>query len=156
MKKIFSSALFFILITTTYIFLKNELRILRVVSPSMEPAIKKGSLIMVKSNTKYSIGDIISYKSDLGSSILTHRIEKIVKIENHYFFITKGDNNEAEDPNPVSQKNIIGKVIFSISFIRIFYENRILTKTTFILFMFIEGFILGNLFKQVIKELEKS
>ena len=152
MKKIFFATLFFILITTTYLFLKNELKILRVVSPSMEPAIKKGSLIVVKSDTKYSIGDIISYKSDLDSSIITHRIEKILKIDNYYFFKTKGDNNKAEDPNQVSQRNIIGKVIFSVSFVSIFYEKNIFTKVIFILCMILEGFILSILYKQILNK----
>lgn len=80
-----------------------------VISGSMEPEIKKGELIVIKDNSKYLIGDIITYKEN--DLLVTHRIVEIPK-EN--FYITKGDSNNTEDLE-ISKDKIIGKVIFHSS-----------------------------------------
>ncbi|SDZ53997.1 signal peptidase, endoplasmic reticulum-type [Evansella caseinilytica] len=77
-------------------------------SGSMEPAIKTGSIIAVKSKTNYQVGDIITYRSsEQPNTLITHRIVEVVE-EGGTHFITKGDKNENADSLPVSQDNIIG------------------------------------------------
>ena len=85
-----------------------------VVSGSMEPTYKIGSLVFVKDVPVKSIetGDSISFVLDEDLTVATHRVVGIS--DDGQYFYTKGDANETADPSPVYYKNIIGKVSFSI------------------------------------------
>ncbi|HYF05827.1 MAG TPA: signal peptidase I [Patescibacteria group bacterium] len=95
----------------------NKFSVKVVLSPSMEPNIKTGSVIITTPSKEYQIGDVITY-SRAGNKIpITHRIVD-VSIENGtQYFKTKGDNNEDPDDAKVSKINIIGKVRWSIPYI---------------------------------------
>lgn len=81
-----------------------------VMSGSMEPAIPTGSLCFVDEQSRYiKTGDVIAFEK--GGMKMTHRVAGR-RTDGGY--ITKGDNNTAEDPAPVYQKDIIGKTIFWI------------------------------------------
>jgi len=84
-------------------------------SGSMAPAIKTGSVVMVKPEADYKIGDIISFSLDEKNEIpTTHRIKEI-KIKNGIQkFITQGDANNAPDMVEIEKENIIGKVILTV------------------------------------------
>ncbi|TDQ42063.1 signal peptidase I SipW [Aureibacillus halotolerans] len=76
-----------------------------VLSGSMEPAFKTGSVIAVKPVTEtqtYQAGDVITF-TNKDSELVTHRIESI---SSPGVFVTKGDNNDAIDREPVRQENI--------------------------------------------------
>lgn len=75
-----------------------------VVSGSMADTINVNDLVIVKEQSEYEIGDIISFESD--GSVVTHRIVG----EENGAFITKGDANNTEDKNAVSGDKIIGRV----------------------------------------------
>ena len=75
-----------------------------VISGSMSPTIEKMDLILVKLDTSYEVGDIVSYKKD--GAIITHRIVE----KNDKTYVTKGDANNTID-NPITEETIIGKVI---------------------------------------------
>lgn len=83
-------------------------------SDSMLPTINRGSLTIVgKIDTDlYKPGDIISFYTQTGKKqdIITHRIFR----RGGNVYITKGDNNEAIDVEPVIPRLIIGKVIIII------------------------------------------
>lgn len=83
-----------------------------VLSGSMEPGIKTGSVIAVKSNydsAKLQKGDIITFKAaDNPHTLITHRIIEIKKVQGAVQFITKGDNNDTQDRSPVTTGNIVG------------------------------------------------
>lgn len=83
-----------------------------IVSGSMSPTIEKGDMILVKLDTEYKVGDIVSFKDN--DSIITHRI--VEKNDNYY--VTKGDANNTLD-NPIKEEQILGKTvkIFSKAFI---------------------------------------
>jgi len=88
-------------------------RFYTIVTPSMYPEIKPGSLIYSSPSRNYKKGDIISYveKTPQGietGKILTHRI--IDQLPDGSF-ITKGDANKDADPKPVVLSQIDGKVI---------------------------------------------
>ena len=96
-----------------------------VISGSMEPAVKVGSLIYVKNEKPEDIvkGDIIAFYGMPEGGIITHRI-----VENNIVsgtFITKGDANEKEDPLPVDYDHFIGKMILVIP-----YMGKVLTIMT--------------------------
>lgn len=81
--------------------------ILKVSSNSMKPTLKKADYIVIKKQSEYEIGDIITYSVE-GDCLVTHRI--IEKYENA--FITKGDNNNVADEKKIYKENILGKVIY--------------------------------------------
>lgn len=80
-----------------------------VVSGSMEPMIKTGSLLLVdKKDKNIEIGDVIAYKNH--NMEVSHRVVEITS--NGY--VTKGDNNDNVDFYQVRESDITGTVIFSI------------------------------------------
>ena len=79
-----------------------------IVSGSMSPTIEKGDMILVKLDTDYNVGDIVSYKDN--NSIITHRI--VEKTDNYY--VTKGDANNTLD-NPIKEEQILGKTVKIVS-----------------------------------------
>jgi len=75
----------------------------------MEPSIYTGSLLIVKDQLEYDIGDIITYYALINNKeeIITHRIFRI----GGNVYTTKGDANEAIDEKPIIPRLIIGKTI---------------------------------------------
>ena len=76
--------------------------ILKVKSGSMEPTILTGSIIIIKKQENYEIGEIITYKVQ-DKYLITHRI--IEKYENGFF--CKGDNNNIQDEEIVKENQIL-------------------------------------------------
>lgn len=117
-----------------------------VISGSMEPALKVGSLIYIHGDLPEDVqeGDIIAFysasvevrppqeqelESDSGdsypddNSIVTHRVVKNNVVSGN--FRTKGDANGGEDPMPVDYDLYIGRVKLSVP-----YMGAILTIMT--------------------------
>ncbi len=88
-----------------------------IVSNSMNPIIEKGDLIFIDriSFDDLEIGDIIQYQ--LEDIQVVHRIVRLESDEGIKYLITKGDNNNAEDVNPVGQEQVKGKYIGKIPYI---------------------------------------
>ncbi len=83
-----------------------------VLSGSMEPTIKTGSLCFINKHTKYEdikTGDIVAYSADNNANV-THRVINITEEG----FETKGDRNDSSDGITVHESNYIGKNVFSI------------------------------------------
>ena len=76
-----------------------------VVSGSMSGTIEVDDMIFTKACRDYAVGDIILFRS--GSSAVTHRIVERTEAG----FITKGDANNAPDPQPVKPEAVVGKVV---------------------------------------------
>lgn len=91
-----------------------------VLTSSMEDVYPRGSLIITKTvdPSELEIGDDITFMVSEDTSI-THRIIKVSKdpVSGDYMFTTKGTNNQKADEDPVSQANVVGKVIFSSKFL---------------------------------------
>lgn len=81
-------------------------------SGSMEPAYPVGSLVYVKETDpdKLEVGDVITFRS-AGEVLCTHRIAEVREENGSVSFITKGDNNDSADSNPVLPQNLEGKVV---------------------------------------------
>ncbi len=77
-----------------------------VLSGSMEPTLKEGSIVYYKkvNTNELKVGDIITFKSR-DNNFVSHRIEKI----NENTFTTKGDANNTIDPSEVPFGNVLGK-----------------------------------------------
>ena len=116
-----------------------------VLSGSMEPAHRTGSLMYVKKDIdtdQLEVGDVITFRLS-GSTVATHRIVEIttdssagirpeaeaeadnrdgnqpvdIAGNSNRMFRTKGDANENPDPNPVAEQDVTGKVLFSIPYL---------------------------------------
>ena len=92
-------------------------KILVVQSGSMEPAIKIGAVVIVKPAGTYSIGDVITFGPVTKTKAPTsHRILDMEVVEGQISYITKGDANEDPDGRRVAEKDVLGKVLFSLPY----------------------------------------
>ena len=84
-----------------------------VLTGSMEPGIKTGDMIIVKGikESKIKEGDVVTFSLEGSRETVTHRIIKIVEKDGKVYYQTKGDNNNAPDPELVTYDMIIGKVV---------------------------------------------
>lgn len=110
-KYIFISFLVIILIMV----LGGGIRPLTVMSGSMEPDIKTGSVAIIETNltdfNEIKRGDIIAF--DIGGSLVTHRAVDITEDG----IVTKGDYNNTKDLWIVTDANYYGKELFSVPYI---------------------------------------
>ncbi|MCL5435666.1 MAG: signal peptidase I [Patescibacteria group bacterium] len=89
-----------------------------VLSGSMEPAIKTGSVVVVWPEKEYKIGDIITFGPVTKTQPpFTHRIVEIRVQSGSPVYVTKGDANESKDQREVSQNSVLGKVVFNIPYL---------------------------------------
>lgn len=90
-----------------------------VLSGSMRPKIKEGSIVIVSRNFKnYKQKDVITFINPNNPlENITHRIVDEEKIKNKIFYKTKGDANKNPDLWQISGEKIWGKVIFIIPFL---------------------------------------
>lgn len=127
MKKIFKTIYYIVLtglIAIALLFIVSvfpvtgNIKLMTVLSGSMEPKIHTGSIVVVKSVADYKVGDIITFGQNTKTEVpTTHRIAE-VKVENgEMVYKTKGDANNGEDNKEVSRKDIIGKVYFSLPYL---------------------------------------
>jgi len=93
----------------------SNIKILSVLSGSMEPTIKTGSVVIIKPADQYRIGDIITFRpKNQTQTPTTHRIYDIRLQTGQPIYITKGDANNAPDTKEVTQQDILGKTLFSL------------------------------------------
>lgn len=117
-QKLFTVVVFAIvaLIVVSILPIPGNYKLLIVESGSMEPAIKTGSVVIVKPVDNYKAGDIITFEDSGKDRTTTHRVLDIEVVSGKTYYITKGDANNAEDSNKVSENKIIGKVLTSIPY----------------------------------------
>jgi len=112
---------FIILIALLLIFsvlpITGNYKVMTVISGSMAPAIKMGSVVIVKPVDEYKIGDVITFGPySKTKAPTTHRIYDIKVTGGEPIYITKGDANNAPDQREISQREIVGKVLFSVPY----------------------------------------
>lgn len=97
---------------------KGNFKSLVVLSSSMEPKVKMGSVVAVRPATEYKVGDIITFgEMSRTKSPTTHRIAEIKNENGGKIFVTKGDANNAPDQKTVREQEILGKVLFSVPYV---------------------------------------
>jgi len=95
----------------------DNIKLMIVQSGSMAPAIKMGSLVMVKPVSDYKIGDVITFGPySKTKAPTTHRIYDIKVVDSQPVYITKGDANNAPDAREIKKSDIVGKVLLSVSY----------------------------------------
>ena len=112
-----------------------------VVSGSMEPSFYRGDIVATENVDTYGIqefnpytdvnvNDVVVYNAKWYSEPVIHRVIDIQQINGSKYYIIKGDNNEVQDPYPVSPDQIKSKVI------KIGYSLLIIPKLGYITLLF--------------------
>ncbi|HHD2584647.1 TPA: signal peptidase I [Clostridium perfringens] len=168
--RIFYNILFYVFLTIFIVFLllgflakKSDsgvsiggYRVYDILTGSMSPTIKPGSLVVVKeiSPDKVKVNDVITFKSDITNNVTTHRAIKVIDSNGKIEFITKGDANNTQDPVSLDEKLLIGKVIFQIPYLggilRCVQNNKFIFIFIF-LFIILVDFILNSKSKKLTK-----
>jgi signal peptidase len=95
----------------------GNFKVLAVLSGSMEPAIKTGSLVAIRPATGYQVGDIITFGKMSKTNIpTTHRILEVKESAGQITYVTKGDANESADTKEVARREILGKVLLIVPY----------------------------------------
>ena len=114
-----------------------------VLSGSMSPEFDTGSLAFVRDIEPLQLmeGDIITFESPNNpASLTTHRIVEIQR-EDGLKFITRGDANNINDPNPVPADNVVGIVTGSVPYVG-YVLNFAQTTQGLVLLIFIPGILI--------------
>lgn len=111
-------ALIAILLVVSIFPITGNYKVMVVLSGSMEPAIKMGSVVIVKPQADYKIGEVITFGTvSKTKTPTTHRIHDIKVNVGTPIYITKGDANNAPDVKEVLPREVVGKVLFSVPYI---------------------------------------
>jgi len=95
----------------------GNIKLLTVISGSMEPTIKLGSVVLIKPEQDYKIGHIITFGKDTKTEKpTTHRVYDIKVEGGQVVYITRGDANNAPDSKEITNKDILGKVLLVVPY----------------------------------------
>lgn len=149
-------ALLAILLVASTVPITGNIKFMIVQSGSMEPAIKTGSIVVVKSIDEYSIGDVITFQRVGEKVSTTHRIVEMREVNEVTIYETQGDANNVSDREGVVKKEIIGKVWFSIPYLG-YIINFAKQPIGFILMIVIPALaIISDEIKKIHKEVDKK
>ncbi|MEH7500492.1 signal peptidase I [Neobacillus drentensis] len=151
---IVTTILFFVLIVMLFVVISSKAsggepqafgyQLKTVLSGSMEPGIKTGSIIAVKPGgdmTRFKKSDVITFKSE-DNVFVTHRVAKIIKNGDQVSYQTKGDNNKTEDLNPVLSNNVIAEYSgFTIPYLG-YFADYTKSKTGGALLLLLPGLLI--------------
>lgn len=91
---------------------------LTVLTNSMAPSMPPGTLVVVRPTPFEEIapGDVITYQIRSGSpELVTHRVQqRLVASDGTISFITRGDNNNTADVDPVHEVQVRGTAWYSV------------------------------------------
>lgn len=114
-KKIVLSSVVFAFASFMVLAISSQWQFLAVQSGSMAPAIKKGSLIIIKPSKEYSPGEVIAFSnSGVSRQLIIHRVKGIETKDGLVSFITQGDANKAPDSKKAASSWVKGKMILAI------------------------------------------
>lgn len=111
-----------------------------VLSGSMSPAFDTGSLAFVKETRpeEVVVGDIITFNTQADPDTLTtHRVVEVLR-DGELSFVTRGDANNANDPNPVPADHLVGRVTGSVPYVG-YLLSFVQTRLGLILLIFVPG-----------------
>ena len=96
---------------------------LTVTTGSMDPTIPPGSQVIVKplkpaQAQTLDKGQVVTYQPDSGQrDLVTHRIIDVARVHGETVYRTKGDNNNAADPDPVRSVQVRGVVRYHVPYV---------------------------------------
>lgn len=140
------------------------LKVLSVLSGSMEPAIHTGDVILVRPLTQQDVireGDVITFRAkDNKDMLITHRVIGIASVNGKpAAYVTKGDNNDSPDSVPITRDQILGVYRFRVPYFG-YIASFIRKPVGIVLFVILPGLILiGMEFRKIwsaVSEAEKA
>ena len=148
MKKVFYCLVLIFLIFSLY-----NYKLFVVMSGSMEPTIKTGSVVVIKPQNDYFKGDIVTFQNLTKSkTTVTHRIIEA----SGSAYITKGDANKTADTSELRKGQILGKEILAVPLIG-YVINFAKTQVGLIILIVIPAVIIVyNELLNIKKEIEKN
>jgi signal peptidase len=93
------------------------MKVLTVVSGSMEPTLRVGSLVIDERIAPLDArpGDVVSFPdASRGRILVTHRVRRVRAEGGTAYFVTKGDANDATERWSVPTKGEIGRVVYHV------------------------------------------
>lgn len=88
-----------------------------VLTASMEPALKVGSLVIFTKGGDYKIGDIVTFASPRSGEVISHRVVDSEEVNGNTLYVTKGDRNDLNDPWKIDNSQVLGKVAVALPFL---------------------------------------
>jgi signal peptidase len=84
---------------------------------SMSPNINRGDIVIIHKDNygDIEVGDVIAY--DYHQVLVVHRVSKKVKVDDGFYYYSKGDANNNEDNYIIKSDMIEGKVKFRIPYL---------------------------------------
>lgn len=77
---------------------------------SMAPRITTGDLVIVRASSTYQVGEVVAYSSPELRQVVLHRVKALQ--DGQYTF--RGDHNDFDDPEQLTQRQLIGKELLHI------------------------------------------
>jgi signal peptidase len=128
-----------------------------VLTGSMAPKINPGDIIIDKSvkPENIKVGDVITYRvSD--EMLITHRVIEVANKEGRLAFKTKGDANNIDDHNLVTEGQLVGRYAFRIPYAG-YVSNFARSIYGFVLLIVVPAVLLiYDQLKTVLPELKKE
>ncbi len=147
---------FVLLILVSFFPISGNIKLLSVLSGSMEPAIHTGSVVVEKPESEYKVGDIVTFgKDDTRNVPTTHRIVASRAQGGVLVFKTKGDANNAPDMNEVSFGDVHGKVLFSIPYFGYIIDFVRKPAGLFLVVILPVGVVIFDEVRKIIAEIKK-
>lgn len=102
------SALLLVLYAVLSIALGTGSFMVTITSGSMEPALYRGDIVIIRSERDYNAGDVAAFRRS--GEIYVHRIIS----KNGESFNTKGDNSPIPDLWSIDKKDVLGRVVLTL------------------------------------------
>lgn len=90
---------------------------LTVLSGSMTPTFVPGDVVVVRpvDTDRVEIGDVITFHAESGNpEVTSHRVVGFVLTDDGRAFVTRGDANGADDPEPITPAQVQGQVWYRV------------------------------------------
>ncbi|NJE49520.1 signal peptidase I [Thermococcus sp. 9N3] len=121
-----------------------------VLSGSMEPYFNPGDMVLIEpvNASGVQIGDVVAFHpawakgEEARNTLYTHRVVGIIRNATGLYFVTKGDNNEENDPAPVPAQNVVGKVTIVLPYLGYMTRHnpdRRVLLAVYVLFILLPG-----------------
>lgn len=92
-----------------------------VLTSSMAPKYAPGTFVVIKPHdfSTLEVGDVVTYQVESGAAdVVTHRIVGLTADQQgNRLLITKGDNNDAADSDPVQEVQVRGKLLYAVPYV---------------------------------------
>ena len=146
-----------LLLVVSVLPITGNYKALIVLSGSMQPEIKMGSVVVVKPSDNYKIGDIITFgEMSKTKTPTSHRIYDIKVVDNNPVYITKGDANNAPDAREIQKRDIIGKVLFDVPYVGYAVDAAKKPFGFMLIIIVPAAIIIYDEIRKIIKEIKKG